>query len=145
MLAATDPAHLRPVTDPRAADAHPVDVHVGARIRLRRKAQGISQQQLAATLDLTFQQVQKYERGSNRVSCSKLFQIAAALAVPVEYFFDDLPVWASDITAAETTVKGFMLSPEGLELAQTFPNIKSPDVRRRILALVKTMAEEASA
>ncbi len=69
---------------------NPVDLHVGARIRLRRRMQGVSQEKLADALGLTFQQVQKYERGANRVSASKLYEIAAALRAPVAYFFDGL-------------------------------------------------------
>src|SRR5713226_5149805 len=69
---------------------NPVDLHVGARIRLRRRMQGVSQEKLADALGLTFQQVQKYERGANRVSASKLYEIAAALHAPVSYFFDGL-------------------------------------------------------
>ena len=81
----------RPTKDPRVACAHPTDVHVGARVRARRKALGISQTQLAATLGLTFQQVQKYERGSNRISASKLKECADALDVSIVYFFEGLP------------------------------------------------------
>src|SRR5580698_8757948 len=69
---------------------NPIDLHVGARIRLRRRMQGVSQEKLADALGLTFQQVQKYERGANRVSASKLYEIAAALRAPVAYFFDGL-------------------------------------------------------
>src|SRR5580698_3474137 len=69
---------------------NPIDLHVGARIRLRRRMQGVSQEKLADALGLTFQQVQKYERGANRVSASKLYEIAAALHAPVSYFFDGL-------------------------------------------------------
>src|SRR5271163_5343803 len=69
---------------------NPVDLHVGARIRLRRRMQGVSQEKLADALGLTFQQVQKYERGANRVSASKLYEIATALQAPVSYFFDGL-------------------------------------------------------
>lgn len=78
MLAKTPPEHL----------IHPIDLHVGARVRTRRKFMGLSQETLATALGLTFQQVQKYERGSNRISASKLYEIAKALKVPVDYLFD---------------------------------------------------------
>ena len=71
---------------------NPVDLHVGARIRLRRRMQGVSQEKLAEALGLTFQQVQKYERGANRVSASKLYEIAAALRAPVDAFFEKVLV-----------------------------------------------------
>lgn len=75
----------------RIAKSHPVDVHVGTRLRQRRSLLGISQTKLGESVGLTFQQVQKYERGSNRVSSSRLFEFAQILDVPVSYFFDELP------------------------------------------------------
>lgn len=75
----------------RIPNGHPVDVHVGARLRLRRILLGLSQEKLGEALGLSFQQVQKYERGSNRVSASRLWQIAKVLEVPVSFFFDDMP------------------------------------------------------
>src|SRR5580698_2110252 len=89
---------------------NPVDLHVGARMRLRRRMQGVSQEKLADALGLTFQQVQKYERGANRVSASKLYEIAAALKAPVSYFFDGLadPAGEGDAPSAESTVHGFL-------------------------------------
>lgn len=71
--------------------SHPVDIHAGARLRDRRKLLGISQEQLADTVGLTFQQIQKYERGANRMGASRLYQFADVLEVPVTYFFEDLP------------------------------------------------------
>src|SRR5271156_5143452 len=92
---------------------NPVDLHVGARIRLRRRMQGVSQEKLADALGLTFQQVQKYERGANRVSASKLYEIAAALRAPISYFFDGLADPASidgeeTRTGDEQTVHAFL-------------------------------------
>src|SRR5579862_5575580 len=82
---------VRPMAESPDANApNPVDLHVGARIRMRRRLQGVSQEKLADALGLTFQQVQKYERGANRVSASKLYEIASALKSPVAYFFDGL-------------------------------------------------------
>lgn len=122
---------------------HPVDIHVGLRLRLRRKEKGMSQADLADALDLTFQQVQKYERGANRISASKLYEAAQAVKVPIEYFFrglDEQSVLEASIS--ENTVNAFLLTSEGLDLAQTFPRIKSAKLKRRILELVQTVARD---
>jgi len=129
---------------------NPVDLHVGARIRMRRKILGVSQERLAEDLGLTFQQVQKYERGANRVSASKLYEIARSLQSPVAYFFEGLadPTTdgaAVDQSGSEQFVHDFLMTPEGLELAGLFPRISRPKVRRRILDLVRSMAEDATA
>ncbi len=127
---------------------NPIDVHVGARIRLRRRSLGISQERLAEDLGLTFQQVQKYERGANRVSASKLYEIARSLQIPVAFFFDDLADPSQGRTAdfaesaANPFANTFLMTPEGLELAELFPKIRRPRVRRRILELVRSMADE---
>lgn len=127
---------------------NPVDRHVGLRIRLRRKELGVSQERLADAIGLTFQQVQKYERAANRVSASKLWEMARSLKVPITYFFDGLgdpslgePDSEQD---ARRTVHDFLLTSEGVELATLFPTIRRPRVRRRILDLVRSMAEEDS-
>jgi transcriptional regulator with XRE-family HTH domain len=129
---------------------NPVDLHVGARIRMRRKILGVSQEKLADDLGLTFQQVQKYERGANRVSASKLYEIARSLQAPISYFFDGL----ADPLAAEAEVAGagedrfvhdFLMTTEGLELAAIFPKIKRGRVRRKVLDLVRAMADEEAA
>jgi len=128
---------------------NPVDLHVGGRVRMRRKLLGVSQEQLADSLGLTFQQVQKYERGANRVSASKLYEIARTLQVPVSFFFDGLadPMDGSDNDEvgqqAERIVQEFLTTPEGLELAEVFPKIGRGRVRRQVLDLVRAMAEEA--
>jgi transcriptional regulator with XRE-family HTH domain len=122
---------------------NPVDLHVGARVRIRRKALGVSQEKVAHALGLTFQQVQKYERGANRISASKLFEIANFLEVPVSYFFEGLAGVGDDTvaeTAAERHVHDFLMSAEGLELAALLPRLKNKQ-RRRILELVRTLAE----
>ncbi|HZZ89543.1 MAG TPA: helix-turn-helix domain-containing protein [Caulobacteraceae bacterium] len=125
---------------------NPVDLHVGARIRLRRRMQGVSQEKLADALGLTFQQVQKYERGANRVSASKLYEIAAALKAPVAYFFDGLadPTTDGEANAAgasdEQTVHAFLMTAEGLELARLFPALTRGRVRRRFLDLMRALA-----
>jgi len=116
-------------------------------VRLRRKMLGLSQEHLANALKLTFQQVQKYERGANRVSASKLYEIARTLQVPLSYFFDGLadPVTAeSDEVgeAAHRATTAFLHTPEGLELAAVFPKIAKGRVRRQILDLVRAMADD---
>ena len=129
---------------------NPVDFHVGARIRMRRKILGVSQERLADDLGLTFQQVQKYERGANRVSASKLYEIARSLQAPISYFFDGL---ADPLAAAEQYapagddrfVHDFLMTSEGLELATIFPKIKRGRVRRKVLDLVRAMADEEAA
>ena len=125
---------------------NPVDLHVGARIRLRRRMQGVSQEKLADALGLTFQQVQKYERGANRVSASKLYEIAAALRAPVAYFFDGLADPAGEGEGAtptqESMVHNFLMTAEGLELARLFPGVPRGGVRRRLLDLMRALAGE---
>lgn len=125
---------------------NPVDLHVGARVRMRRKFLGISQEKLAYELGLTFQQVQKYERGANRISASKLFEISRALSAPVAYFFDglseQLPTDGFSETPSEQNVHGFLMTSEGLELAATFPKVRNAKFRRRVLELVRTLAED---
>src|SRR5260370_32951057 len=100
---------------------NPIDLHAGARIRMRRRMQGMSQERLADALGLTFQQVQKYERGANRVSASKLYEIAASLKTPVAYFFEGLADPATHDgggpqASAEQTVHAFLRTSEGLAL-----------------------------
>ncbi|PHY12476.1 transcriptional regulator [Caulobacter sp. B11] len=124
---------------------NPIDLHVGARIRMRRKLLGISQEKLAEGLGLTFQQVQKYERGANRVSASKLYEIARSLQSSVAYFFEGLADPTEGETSAQTNqgqfVHDFLMTTEGLELAGLFPKINKPKVRR-VLDLVRSMADE---
>ena len=125
---------------------NPVDLHVGARIRMRRKILGVSQERLADDLGLTFQQVQKYERGANRVSASKLYEIAKSLQSSVSYFFEGLAdptdVDGFEENGSEQFVHDFLMTPEGLELAGLFPKIRRGAVRRRVLDLVRSMADD---
>ncbi|MBI1683371.1 helix-turn-helix domain-containing protein [Caulobacter hibisci] len=124
---------------------NPVDMHVGARIRMRRKILGVSQEKLAESLGLTFQQVQKYERGANRVSASKLYEIARSLQAPVAYFFEGLADPAEPgegDNRNDLQVHEFLMTPEGLELASLFPKLTKAPVRRRLLDLVRSMADE---
>jgi len=126
----------------RGDGPHPVDRHVGLRIRMRRKEMGVSQERLAESLGITFQQVQKYERGANRVSASKLWEIAGALKTPVAYFYDGLGDQDA-IAAQRDATQEFMLSSEGMELMAAFPRIAEPAIRRKIVELVRVVAEES--
>lgn len=125
---------------------NPVDLHVGARIRMRRKLLAVSQERLAEQLGLTFQQVQKYERGANRVSASKLYEIARALQTSVAYFFEGLADTQGGQAGISDGAAAFMhelvMTPEGLELAALFPKLKRGRIRRRVLDLVKALAED---
>jgi transcriptional regulator with XRE-family HTH domain len=110
--------------------------------------QGVSQEKLAEALGLTFQQVQKYERGANRVSASKLYEIAAHLRTPVAYFFEGLadPTTESHGVeagpSAEQTVHAFLMTAEGLELASLFPRVPRGRLRRRVLDLLRAVVGE---
>jgi transcriptional regulator with XRE-family HTH domain len=127
---------------------NPVDLYVGSRIRLRRKVLGVSQESLAANLGLTFQQIQKYERGTNRVSASKLYEIARSLQTTTSYFFEGFADPNSGEARSpeyleERAAVDFLMTPEGLEMAALFPKIGKGKVRRRILDLVRAMSEES--
>lgn len=124
---------------------NPIDLHVGGRVRMRRKFLGLSQEMLADAIGLTFQQVQKYERGSNRISSSKLYDISKSLKVPIQYFFEGI-VEAEALegfseSTSEQYVHGFLMTTEGLELAELFPKIKNPKVRRKVLDLVRSLSD----
>ena len=126
---------------------NPIDRHVGSRVRMRRMLAGISQEKLGEALGLTFQQIQKYEKGSNRISASRLQQIAKMLDVPVSFFFDgapsgDGPVAGFADSAATTYISDFLTTSEGVQLTKAFTRIKSGKVRRRIIDLVESIAEE---
>ena len=126
---------------------NPVDRHVGLRIRMRRKELGISQERLAESIGLTFQQVQKYERAANRVSASKLWEMSRALSTSISYFYEGLgdPIEMAGSNLPREAMQDFLLTPEGVELAASFPKIPRGRVRRRILDLVRAMAGEADA
>jgi transcriptional regulator with XRE-family HTH domain len=127
---------------------NPIDVHVGERIRRRRRALGISQDRLAEELGLTFQQVQKYERGANRVSASKLYQIARTLQASIPFFFEGLPDPVQRVGVAEPERAAFVhdlpLTPEERELTALLSRIESKRVRRRLLELVRSLVEAAT-
>ncbi|WP_312807157.1 helix-turn-helix domain-containing protein [Agrobacterium cavarae] len=127
---------------------NPIDIHVGSRIRLRRTMLGMSQEKLGESLGITFQQIQKYEKGTNRVGASRLQNISAILNVPVSFFFEDAPgaepASASGSAEASSSnyVVDFLSSSEGLQLNRAFVKINDPKVRRRIVDLVKALAAE---
>ncbi|MFI4950434.1 MAG: helix-turn-helix domain-containing protein [Caulobacterales bacterium] len=123
---------------------NPIDRHVGLRIRMRRKELGISQERLAESIGLTFQQVQKYERAANRVSASKLWEMSRALNTNIAYFYEGLTD-LGDIQGSNMpreTLQDFLMTPEGMELAAAFPKIAKGRVRRKVLDLVRAMAGE---
>ena len=127
---------------------NPIDIHVGSRIRLRRNMLGLSQEKLGESLGITFQQIQKYEKGTNRVGASRLQAISSILTVPVSFFFEDAPGsnptsqagFAEDNEA--TYVVDFLNSNEGVQLTRAFTKIADPKVRRKIIDLVKSLAAE---
>ncbi len=126
---------------------NPVDVHVGARIRLRRNMIGLSQEKLGESLGITFQQIQKYEKGMNCVGASRLQAIGNILNVPVTFFFDDMPGQSDkpkgfDEESETTYVVGFLNSSEGIQLARAFAKITDAKIRRKILDLVRTLGDE---
>lgn len=125
---------------------NPVDIHVGNRIRMRRMLIGMSQEKLGDALGLTFQQVQKYEKGANRVSASRLHQMSKTLGVPIQFFFDDMAISnesaGNGLEEGETggNMMDLLNSAEGFQLGRNFSQIEDPAVRRRIVDLVKALA-----
>lgn len=129
---------------------NPIDTHVGSRVRLRRTMLGLSQEKLGEALGITFQQVQKYEKGSNRIGASRLQRISEVLNVPVSFFFEDAPSSGQPSPGfAEPSggdyVADFLSSSEGLQLNRAFVKISDPKVRRRVVELVRSLAEEEEA
>ena len=141
-----------------AGGPNPVDVHVGGRVRLRRTLLGMSQERLAEAIGLTFQQVQKYERGANRIGASRLFDLSLVLDVPVSFFFEEM---ANTVAAASPRTRGRAEPPpaplppapigdgdpitrrETLELVRAYYRIPSREVRRRVFELTKAVAAAA--
>ena len=131
---------------------NPIDRHVGSRVRMRRMLVGMSQEKLGDALDLTFQQVQKYEKGTNRIGASRLQQISRILNVPVEFFFEGAPqspepldgggVGGFGEPAQTNYVADFLATGEGVQLNRAFVRIRDPKVRRKIVELVASLAGE---
>ena len=121
-----------------------VDIHVGKRVRMQRLVMGMSQEKLAAELGLTFQQVQKYEKGTNRISASRMQQIAKALRVPITFLFEGMP--GSKTGAGRDTrqphISDFLATKDGLALMIAFSEIASPKIRRGIVDLVQGIASK---
>ena len=136
----------------RITNNNAIDMHVGKRIRLRRTLLGMSQEQLGTELNITFQQVQKYERGANRVSASRLWDIGQILDAPINYFFDDMSEvtmrnsprrvsrGSEDQEIVDDQTKDPMARRETLELVRTYYSIKKPLVRKRVSDMVKSIA-----
>ncbi|WP_296713569.1 helix-turn-helix transcriptional regulator [Rhodoblastus sp.] len=127
---------------------NPIDRHVGARVRMRRMLIGMSQEKLGEALGLTFQQIQKYEKGANRISASRLQQISDALSTPLAYFFKGAPTsdgvvhgGFAEAGAEENKVSDFVMTAEGLSLNRAFARLSDPKVRKRIVDLVTVLAE----
>lgn len=133
---------------------NPVDVHVGARVRMRRTLLGMTQTKLGDAIGLTFQQVQKYERGVNRIGSSRLYDLARVLDVPINFFFDEMPTAVSDKSPARAsgkaeTLDGFdpdlVSKRETLELVRAYYKISNPQVRRRLFEMVKALGVASGA
>ena len=128
----------------------PIDKHVGSRVRMRRMMLGMSQEKLGDALALTFQQVQKYEKGTNRIGASRLQQISHILQVPVAFFFEGAPhltdsslvADSSEPAPSPTYVSDFLATSDGLSLTKAFMRIPDPKLRRRIVDLVQQIAGE---
>jgi transcriptional regulator with XRE-family HTH domain len=127
---------------------NPIDRHVGSRVRMRRMMLGMSQEKLGDALGLTFQQVQKYEKGANRIGASRLQQISQILQVPVSFFFEGVPSQRSDRAEgfgeapSPAYVSDFLATSDGLALTKAFVRIKDAKLRRRIVDLVEQIAGE---
>lgn len=131
----------------RGEGPNPIDIHVGQRLRLRRTLLGLSQETLGEAVGITFQQLQKYERGANRISASRLFNLSQVLGVPVTFFFDDLPVQDVETPVdepSETQEFESMARRETLELVRAYYRIPEETVRRRTFELVKALAGDSA-
>ena len=122
--------------------ANPIDIQVGNRVRIRRMLIGMSQERLGDLLGLTFQQVQKYEKGVNRIGAGRLFEVSRILNVPVDFFYEGVNAAPGANETDGAPVMDFVSSGEGLQLSLAFMKIKDAKVRKRVLDLVKSLAEE---
>lgn len=142
-----------PPGDRRESGPNPVDVHVGSRVRLRRTLLGMSQEKLGEAIGLTFQQVQKYERGANRVGASRLFDLSRVLDVPVGFFFEEMSDDVAASSPAQWPGSGRpvpeqeldpMVKRETLELVRAYYKIGEPSVRKRLFEMTKALATASS-
>jgi len=163
MVGALDKKTKTKKTELRSENPDPVDIHVGARLRMRRNLVGFSQEQLGKSLGLTFQQIQKYERGINRMGSSRLFQIAKILSVPVAYFFEEMPIMMGSAVPtgfAESAQAPLENAPaagsggedydilrrrETLDLVRAYYHIQDVKQRRKVYELIRSMSDEIAA
>ena len=129
-----------------SAPRRPVDMHVGSRIRLRRRLLGLSQTKLGDTVGLTFQQIQKYENGANRVGASRLYRLATALNVPVSFFFDAMspeliPEFPESPVEEDRLPSDLLTKRETLDLLRDYHRITDSMLRKKVLDMVRAMAE----
>ena len=143
--------HEEDETEKGSRRPNPIDIHVGGRVRFRRMLLGMSQEKLGERLGLTFQQVQKYEKGINRIGASRLFDLSQVLGVPVQFFYDEAPGGYEQPSSsqpgfadrqAESYIVEFLNSRDGLELNKAFVRITDPKVRRSTVDLVRSLAGE---
>ena len=128
---------------------NPIDVHVGSKVRLKRTMLGMSQEKLGDNLGITFQQVQKYEKGTNRISASRLFQLSTILNAPISFFYEGVTGDAGNASPgfAESGSSDYTMDilndPETMQLHRAFSSVKDPKVRKRIVELVKSIADDS--
>ena len=132
---------------------NPVDIHVGSRVRLRRTLLGMSQEKLGDAIGLTFQQVQKYERGANRIGSSRLYDLSRVLDVPVSFFFEEMPTAVAKSSPAQRRRMAEekaeyepdpMAKRETLELVRAYYRIADPQVRKRLFEMAKALANASA-
>lgn len=135
--------------DSRRKSPNPVDIHVGSRVRLQRMLVGLSQEKLGLSMGLTFQQIQKYEKGVNRIGASRLFKLSQVLEVPVQFFFEGMPPGETSASTGmaeqdqESFMYEFLNTRDGLELNRAFMKVTDPEQRRSIVELVRSIGRKA--
>ena len=148
---AQDNDHVVEHEEKNSRRPNPLDIHVGTRVRFRRMLLGMSQEKLGERLGLTFQQIQKYEKGVNRIGASRLFELSRILGVPVQFFYDEapqaegapVPVGADGFAerASESYIVEFLNSRDGIDLNKAFMRVTDQKVRRSIIDLVRSLAD----
>ncbi|MCF3935449.1 helix-turn-helix domain-containing protein [Acuticoccus sp. M5D2P5] len=134
----------RPENVPNQRSANSVDSHVGSRVRLRRLELGLSQEKLADQLGITFQQVQKYERGTNRIGASRLHQIALVLQAPITYFFDGASEHALPRNSDASPLAQALSDPATVRLVRAFASISDPHLKQKAVGIIEAIAETSS-
>lgn len=138
------------MSDEKRKSPDPMDLHVGGRVRLRRMMLGISQDKLGDALGLTFQQIQKYEKGTNRIGAGRLYHMSKILNVPINFFYEDFGNEQQEMVGfaedqKEDSMGDFMdllSTPEGVQLCKSFSSIKDVKIRRKVLDLIKTLSDD---